>query len=199
MITGAAMEVMRTESYDMRRTLIATVMDYVNRWRKANGWSRETVSHVIVDVHRKTGGEEITGIVFGGGHRDTFTRHKNAADRIFRWLDDSTKDSNLLPANFVLSILAAMPMDLRVACLNDLLRSLSVAVRPFVACQDRFDAADMLRRVIKEQSEAEMALVDLVDGATDELMRASKELSDVIVVVTEVQRKIETAIRKKTL
>ena len=192
------MAVMRIESRDMRRTLIAIVMDYVNRWRKANGWSRETVSHVIVEAHQKTGGEEITGIVFDHSRQDAFTRHKNAADRIFRWLDDSTKDSNLLPANFLLSILAAMPMDMRVACLNDLLRSICVTVRPFVACQDRFDAADMLRRVIKDQSEAEMALVDLVDGATyEELTKASKELSDVIVVVTDVQRRIETAIRRR--
>lgn len=36
------------------------------------------------------------------------------ADRVFRWLDDGTKDTNLVPANFVPSILAALPTDLKV-------------------------------------------------------------------------------------
>ncbi len=90
------------------KTWIAIVLDHVNAWRKANGWSRETVVQMIVEAHECTNGPVVTGIKFEPHTADTFERWKVNADRVFRWLDDSSKDTNLLPTNFIPSILAAM-------------------------------------------------------------------------------------------
>src|SRR5471030_1880418 len=101
---------MRNESH---QTFIGTMRDHVIAWRKREGWSRESVVAAIVDAHELTEGPATTGIAFDPTTRDVFERQKVNADRVFRWLDDEGKDTNLLPANFIHSIWAAMPIDVR--------------------------------------------------------------------------------------
>lgn len=95
---------MRIKSH-VPRTLIALLASAVNDWRRAEGWSRETVVQVIVEHHQRVGGEQLTGLVFAPPSIDPFDRAKASADRVFRWLDDQTKDTNLMPANFLPSLL----------------------------------------------------------------------------------------------
>ena len=191
----ASKTVMQINSHG-NKTLIAIMLDYVNEWRKSNGWSRATVAQEIVNVHDTADGPDVTGISFNF-HPDVFTRQTNNADRIFRWLDDSSKDTNLLPANFITSIWMAMPMDIRIRCINEILNNVSVSARPMATSVTCFDAVSMLKNVMKENAEAEKAMVDLLDGATEEeLMIANKEVSDVLVVATEALKQIETALVK---
>jgi hypothetical protein len=107
---------MRNES---QKSWISTLRDHVNEWRKREGWSRETAAQVIVEKFEAMGGPEATGIHFEPKTRDAFERQKVNADRIFRWLDDISKDGNLMPANFGFYILAAMPVDIRHTCVNE--------------------------------------------------------------------------------
>lgn len=105
---------MRSESH----TLISTLLSVVNQWRRREGWSRETVVQHIVEAHERINAHIATGIVFDPPSRDAMDRMKANADRVFRWLDDSTKDNNLLPANFLPSILSALPNDLKIQALG---------------------------------------------------------------------------------
>ncbi len=185
--------VMQINSHD-NKTLIAILLSYVEEWRKSQNWSRATAAQVIVEAHTEIGGQILTGIYFNE-HPDVYTRQTNNSDRVFRWLDDSTKDNNLLPANFILSILTALPMDFRIRFLNDVLSAVSVSCRPLTATSACLAANEMLKSIIKENNEAEMAIVDLIDGATKaELLKASKEVSDVIVVATDAYNRIENAL-----
>lgn len=111
------------------KTLIAILRDYVEEWRKANGWSRESVAAEIVTAHAALGAPRTTGIVFDPPTRDTFERMRVNADRIFRWLDDVTKDRNHLPANFIPSILYALPLPMRMHAVDDVLRQLGLGYR----------------------------------------------------------------------
>lgn len=96
-------------------TFIATVRHHVDDWRRDNNWSRETVVQLIVEAHERLGFDRLTGIRFEAGNGDEYSRMKVNAERVYRWLDDSTKDKNLLPANMLWSILASMPMERRQA------------------------------------------------------------------------------------
>ena len=109
----AAAPVMRSDPQE--RTLIATIRDHLDDWRRAEGWSRETVVQQIVEAHERAGFDRLTGIAFDPGTRDAYGRMKINAERVYRWLDDHSKDNNLLPANFILSILAGMPVERRQA------------------------------------------------------------------------------------
>jgi hypothetical protein len=162
------------------KTMISTIRDHVVRWRKAEGWSREAVVQAIVEAHERIGGPATCGIVFDPTTRDTFERMKVNADRVFRWLDDESKDNNLLPVNFQLSIWAAMPMDRRLHCIADCLGQIDVAVVGVAAKPTAtFDTSLHLGSLIKESSEAQLALINTTKGTLVELEGARKEVGDV--------------------
>ena len=162
-----------------QKTLIGIVREYLGVWRKREGWSRETLADQLVQAHMQAGAHLSTGIEFSD-HRDTFERMKNNADRVFRWLDDESKDSTLLPSNFLPSVLAAMPVDLRLRCLDEILSPLGLEVRTRDKSNSpALDVALHLVSNIKESAEAQVAVAALQDGATDaELDRALAEVTD---------------------
>lgn len=166
--------------HESHRTLIAILRDAVEAWRKRNGWSRETAAQMIVDAHERIGGPAVSGIVFDPPSRDTFERAKANADRIFRWLDDLTKDRNHLPPNFIPSILAALPADLLTAAVNDLLRPLNLACRMLPAKIDDSDTTIRLfKGMLTVSAEASAAMADLLDGVDPgELERAQTAISE---------------------
>ena len=177
------------------RTLISSVLNYVNLWRKSRSWSRETVVQAIVETHEKINGPAVTDIRFEGSHPDAFMRQKSNADRVFRWLDDSTKDTNLLPANFLPSILAAMPADIRIRCVNEMFLPADLTVRAISRSPEEVkDFSRLLPSLLKESGEANVAVANLLDGATpEELAKARKELTESIDMQKAVLEIVETA------
>lgn len=165
---------MRNES---QKTKLAHLMTYVDMWRERAG-SREAVALAIVEAHVGAGYNtraklhfEVTG--------DTFTRAKNAADRIFRWLDDKTKDGNFMPPNFEDSILLAMPADLRLSYLNEWLGQFDMRAKGIYEGVSDGCAVTHLKSVSKESAEATAAMADLLDGDTPaELEAADRELAE---------------------
>lgn len=186
---------MRNESH---KTLVGTLRQHVVAWRKREGWSRETVVQEIVDAHARIDGPAATGIVFDPTTRDPFERQKVNADRVFRWLDDESKDNNQVPPNFILSILIAMPPDARRHCLDELLQPLGMRVTSDEQHPDgEFDASHHLSDMIRESSEAQLALVKLGPGAgLGALETALKEVSDVHASSSRTRRALAAAIAK---
>lgn len=163
---------MRNESH---KTLIGILREHVADWRRAAGLSSASAIDMIVAAHAHVGGPAVTGIRFDA-HTDEFQRMKNNSDRVLRWLDDETKDTNFLPANFVFSILAGMPDDARVHCLNDMLRRFGLCVR-----------------AIESSDEAGLALGDICDLASAD---ADALASLAAVVAAPTQANYEIALRK---
>ena len=163
---------MRNESH---KTLIGILREHVADWRRAAGLSSASAIDIIVAAHAHVGGPAVTGIRFDA-HTDEFQRMKNNSDRVLRWLDDETKDTNFLPANFVFSILAGMPDDARVHCLNDMLRRFGLCVR-----------------AIESQDEGGLGLGDICDLASAD---ADAMASLAAVVAEPTQANYEIALRK---
>lgn len=148
-------------------TPITILRDHIEAWRRENRWSRETVADQIVKAHEAMGGPDLTGIKFEPLTTDTFERMRVNADRIFRWLDDTTKDRNLLPFNFVWAILLAMPVDRRVLCANDLLRPAELTAGEQDVAVDMPTAreiAESFRAVVDHGAQATVAVSQLLDG-----------------------------------
>ncbi len=76
----------------MSQTTITILRDEITEYRRGKRLSRETVAAGIVDAHERLGADVVTGIRFEPKTVDAFERTKVNADRIFRWLDDVTKD-----------------------------------------------------------------------------------------------------------
>lgn len=159
---------------------IGILRDHIEAWRRDNRWSRETVADQIVQAHIRIGGPVFTGITFEPPTTDTFERMRVNADRLFRWLDDTTKDRNLLPFNFILSLLAALPEDRRVLCVNDLLHPVCLQVEASHDNDDDVSAqeiADTFRALVDHGAQATVATSLLLDGVHEgEAGTAEKKL-----------------------
>jgi hypothetical protein len=186
---------MRSESH---KTRISVIREHVTAWRQAEGWSREATALAIVEAHVRSGGPARTGIHFEPGSGDSFTAAKTFADRIFRWLDDETKDTNFLPANFEDSILLAMPVSRRMACVDEQLRLLGLACRSLDGAADvEIDVHAHLCSVIKEDADSHEALANAMAIRSPEaLQRAHKEISESIAVQIRTRNALECALSR---
>lgn len=177
-----------------RHTWISIVSDHVNEWRLGNNWSRETVAEEIVDKYLEIYPKGLPGVVEFSNHSDIFTRNQANATRIFRWLDDRTKDKNFLDANFLHVIVQSLPPDLRVRCINEMIRSMSLVASVADEAQKPQDdkPVNHLKALIKEGSEACGAITELLDGATpDEWVKAQQELIQLADVVAKARALVD--------
>lgn len=164
-----------------KRSWISVVSDHIEEWKAVNKWSRETTAEEIVNKYHEIYPSGLPGVEEFSNHPDIFTRNRVNAARIFRWLDDRTKDKNLLDSNFLSVILQALPNDIRLHCLNEMLRPMDV-VAESVGQQGKSNKdkpITHLKALIKESAEACHAITDLLDGETyEELVKAQQELID---------------------
>lgn len=176
---------------------IAALLFAVTKWRTEIKWTRENVATEVVKAHNAIGGPARTGVEFewGDGAKDTFKRSHADAVRIFRWLDDD-KDTNLLSANMLPSVLAALPEDMRVHFLKDYLRPLGLDVKSIDQSQGALpDMSRMLCEVMKEGSEGAQALAEAAANPSPaNVARAMKELDDAERSFHEAKLKLEPAV-----
>lgn len=176
---------------DETQTLIGIVREAVQTWYKREHWSRETVCAEIIDQFNLLDGTTPTGIKFDPPTKDTYDRQRINAERIFRWLDDATKDNNLLPANFLPYIIAALPVDLRIECAAAILRPTKLTVR-MVDSDDTGCLTQALQNMAKEGGEAVAAIAKLMDGTTPaELKAAQKEITEAYHAAKEALKVVE--------
>jgi len=182
------------------KTRIAMYRDCVEEWRKREGWSRETVCQVIVEAHERIDGPASTGIRFEPPTTDTYERQKVNAERIFRWLDDVSKDRNLLPSNFEASIEEAMPIDIYLKFENMRLARKGVELR-MVQAEPRpvLNLAPHLRSMVKESAEATTSLLGIgADSTVDELKAACRELQEAEDSAAGAKRDIQCEIARRS-
>ncbi len=174
------------------------IREAVEAWRKAEGWSREMVVVQIVEAHERIGANVSTGIHFDPPTRDTFERARVNADRVFRWLDDVSKDNNLLPVNFLPSILEAMPMDRRMNLVNAMLRSQFMACRSLPKRDDGDTTVMLFKGLVSTTANASAAMADLLDGVDPgELERAQAALLEARRTNSQALDKIEGKLGEK--
>ncbi|MDR3386839.1 MAG: hypothetical protein P4L92_07280 [Rudaea sp.] len=183
---------MRDSSHKSR---IGIIRDHVAAWRKARGWSRETAAAEIVAAHERIGGH-MSGVIVFDKHGDVYTTQKNHADRIWRWLDDESKDNNLMPANFENSILAALPIERRVDLLNEILSQIDCVTRARHHDADaQLNAHELVQTIMRANHRTESDAADLLDGVDPgELPRLHSSLVDDIRVKQRTLRVVESAL-----
>lgn len=187
---------MRHES----QTFIALIRNSVEEWRKSEGWSRETVCQSIVDTHIKNKADQSTGLEFEPGSRDAFKRQKANADRIYRWLDDVSKDSTLLPTNFIPTVIHALPRHIRLACINEFLSrfGMHAEIGYGAVCNLSFDPLHHAVAMTKEGGEAVVAMTLISSNPTDEqLITAARELDESIATKELARRDVQCEIDRR--
>jgi hypothetical protein len=183
---------MRDSSHKSR---IQIIRDHVAAWRKSQGWSRESAAAEIVAAHERIGGHLSGAIVFDRS-ADVYTTQKNHADRIWRWLDDESKDNNLMPANFENSILAALPVERRVDLLNEILAQIDCVARArHHDAKVQLNAHELVQTIMRANHRTEADAADLLDGVDPgELPRLHSSLVDDIRIKQRTLRVVESAL-----
>jgi hypothetical protein len=165
------------------KTAISIVRDHIEDWRRENRWSRETAADMIVQAHIRIGGPRLTGIEFDPPTRDTFERMRVNADRVWRWLDDSSKDKNLLPLNFLWSVIAALPPNRRLHLVDALLAPVGLVSHELIGIEPGAPEGDRsvvmhFSAVVEHSAAANVAMSKMVDGIDPgEPEAAAKKLS----------------------
>ncbi|POB00148.1 hypothetical protein C2134_02855 [Chromobacterium sinusclupearum] len=163
------------------KTWIGVVRDAVQLWRQRERWTLEAVADQIVAHYYESGADGVWLVEFQrtASGRDPMRALKTNAERVARWLDDQTKDTSLLPANLLPVVLGALPMDLRLACVTEMMGPLGFDVA--IAKPGIPDAthAALVAAAAKEAGEAVAAFSLLADGMSQPvLMRAKVELEE---------------------
>ncbi len=163
------------------KTLIGVLRDAVHAWRQRERWSMESVTDEIVRQYYSRGLDVVWLIDF---HRhveggDAVRVIKTNCDRITRWLDDQTKDTNLMSANFVPMLLQVLPADLRLQVMVEAFTPLGIDVSLRVADEVTDSHAALMSALAKESGEGMAAFALLADRCThDELNRALVEIEE---------------------
>jgi len=175
------------------QSVAAILRTEIEAWRRAGNTSREAVAIQVMESHQALGGEAATGVEFTFSG-DTYTQAKKAAQKLFRWLDEGCP----LPAGIVPSILAALPLDVKLHCLNQMYRPLGVEARSLQpATPAPFDGMAHLQHMIKEGAEAKAAVVTASIQQTPEaLQHAIKEVNESIEADTAAKRSMEAALAR---
>lgn len=153
--------------------------------------SRQTAAAHVVEAHEQIGAGVVTGIEFDPPTQDAYKRMAVNCDRIYRWLDDATKETNHLSANMLPSVLAALPVADRVRVMDDILRPVGLSCRAIEA--DAFDpnATVMLfKGLAKSGSAATAAMADLLDGVDPGELEAAES------AIKEAQRQNDSALKR---
>lgn len=183
---------MRSVSHKPRKTVIALVRDKLNEWRKLNRWSQSTAVEAVVLAHQTIGADIATEIIFDSTRpgRDEVTRQRVNAERVYRWLDEDN-GNNLLPVNFLPSILAALPASDRVELANDMLAPCGLVVHSLSDPEDGFDPISHLQHFLVEFPQAKQALLAMASYSSDRTARrALQEVDDVIRTAQEARKGI---------
>lgn len=153
----------------------------IEAWRRVGNTSREAFAVMVMEEYAKQGGEGATGVDFDFVG-DTYTQAKKAAQKLFRWLDID----GVLPASIVPCILGALPLDVRLHCMNQALRSLGMEVRIREAiAPGHFDGFGHLQAMIKESSEAQTAVVLATNEPTPARIKSAiKEVREAVAAET---------------
>lgn len=181
-------------------TSISILKNHVEKWRKQNEYSRETAASYIVEAHEALGFDISTGIRFDPHIKDAYERMKVNSARIYRWLDDVTTDKNLLPANFMISVLAALPLDVRVACVSEMFCCVGVvASASEAAIDEELEVNRHLPGMMKETHEALQAVVQLSSGVDEKsLLNAHQEVGEAIHTMSRFQKLVKRAIAMRS-
>ncbi|MBN3004497.1 hypothetical protein JW897_12200 [Chromobacterium alkanivorans] len=160
------------------KTVIGVVRDYLDQWRRERGLSLQAAAGEIVEHYFASGMSKVWPVDFHTGG-DAYAAIKANSERIWRWLDDQTKDTTLLPANMLPVVMGVLPFNLRMMCVNELLGPIGLSVSIRQGVLPAVTHAQVLAVSAKESGEAIAALAGLADGWTpQELAAVRAELQE---------------------
>lgn len=152
-------------SADNQKSMLAILNEGIRKWRKAAGLSsNEAIGDLIVQAHYKHGFDITTGITFLLDGNDEYHRMHMNAQKIFRWLDGETKATNMLNVNFVPSILADMPSEIKQETINAMLKVVNYTGQPVTSTDQPDTPFALVKNILTQTASINTSYANLLDG-----------------------------------
>ena len=186
----------------LQETHVESLKRHLSAWKKEAGCSEMTMFDDIVAAHESIGGPQKTGIQFSDG-KDEYNRQKANAVRIKRLLVDDGEGIGREQAdqlvNLLPSILAAMPVHLRISFLNEYLAPLNM----HVAGNDDSDTGEFgisdLAELMQTDAQTHQSLAKVLQSDDIDVLNAAyQDINASIETKKKKGRFIASLIRAKT-
>lgn len=191
---------MKNVSQFPRKPVTGLIKDMLDGWRRGLQLSQSKIVARVVEAHKAIDGERVTELLFEEERqgRDLTHCQKINMQKVYRWLgadnDDDEAPGNM-PVNFLPSVLASLPMSLRVQLANEILAPCGLSVRPMVGAEAEFSPDIYLSDIIREGAEATQAVATLlICGKSASLAAAQKELTESIAAQQKALMAVEAQI-----
>lgn len=182
-----------------QESTLKTLARHIDKWQDRTPVSQEAIADDIVKAHELFDPECKSGVRFNPQSKTESDRLKANHSKIWRWLDDRSKDTNLMPVNFLQSMLVAMPADLRVSFLNEFLSPLELQVTAAEGGDHVEICMNHVIETVKESGEANHFIAKLmVNQDLPTLKHTHKEVDEAIETYKKTNRIIKAMIRAKT-
>lgn len=165
---------MNTISQIPRKSVTALVKGMLDDWRRSLRWSQSAAIDSVVQAHKAIDGERVAEILFEEERpgRDATHCQRINMQKVYRWLESDDEGPGNMPVNFLPSVLAALPEELRVQLANDILAPCGlVAHLVGQSSESEFDPSQHVMTMLKELPEAKKAAYDLTRSTSDETLR----------------------------
>ncbi|WP_434359852.1 toxin YdaT domain-containing protein [Parasalinivibrio latis] len=167
---------------------LMTLHKYISKWLQRNGMSQSVVAQEIVESFRALDLDKALQVedIFFMDTGDVFTDVATNRQKIFRWLGFMDNGSKRSPSRLFFveqAIVAAMPPDIRASYLNEVYGDCGMFFGAEAIATEfcRLDPSKMTESMIKEGSEAQIALLQLGENPNHEKVReAIQELRESI-------------------
>lgn len=166
-----------------RKHRVQLLNRYINRWLEYPKASRQTVAEEIITCLREYGYLEMLKkekIEFSQT-RNLFNDSRINAQKLFRWVSGSetVKPSSSKLFFVEAAIVAAMPLDLRMAYLNEVYDIASVFIGAKQTGGEVMCSQTMAATLTKENMEAQLSVIELGNNPTsDAVKNAHRELKE---------------------
>ncbi|MBU4609168.1 hypothetical protein IMZ29_00935 [Achromobacter sp. GG226] len=196
---------MNTISQIPRKPVTELVKDMLDGWRRSLQLSQSKIVQKVVDAHKAIDAERTTEIVFEEERRgrDTIHCQRINMQKVYRWLGGCESEDDgpgNMPANFLPSVLASMPVELRVKLANDILAPAGLVTRAVrVSAEgEEFDPSAHVLALLKEFPEAKKAAFELTRcTSTETLQRALVEATEAKAAAADLASAIEGELAKR--
>lgn len=173
-----------------------TLTGCLNLW--VHMTNKQHVAASIVETLEKSGlseALEVEGVSFIQPGEDLVDTSRKNAQKLWRWLGqyDGVETNKEKIFDLEQVIVAAMPLDLRVAYLTNIYGDTGVAISPICVTKDqRIDMARMVQVMMKEDTDAHVALMDLAQNPNEQFAQRTKnEIREAISVHVNVLTELE--------
>lgn len=185
---------------------LSILVAHVGQWMRRDGMSQLRLAAEVVEKFREMGFDEALQVedIFFMNTDDPYQDAATNRQKLMRWLGLISEGEHVAPDRLFFveqCIVAAMPVDIRVSYLAEVYEGCGLYFTQAAGSSGEVvDFTAHAKALIKEDGEAELAVIGLSDQSTlEEMRQAAKELRESIASTQQALDQVEAQIERERI